>query len=200
VLKGLVTVPFEVRDEGAAITVVGELLTRVEGLLLVTGSVKLEPESKRFRGRMTDQPFGIGAARVMRATGNGVLVVSAPAGRQFAAVELTEEGAYFREEVVYAFEESVMFENWRVPSDLGELDLVHLGGKGKVLLRLDGALRSHQVGANLPATVPLERLVGWFGNVMPRVMALAVDEGGKVVKGGAELSGEGFVLFTAPVS
>jgi uncharacterized protein (AIM24 family) len=200
VLKGPVTAPFEVREEGAAISVAGELLTRVEDLLLVTGAVKLEPELRRFRGQGTNQSFGEGGARLMRATGRGVLVVGAKEGQRFTAIDLEDEGAYFREEVVYAFEQSVTFENWLLSSEeVAGVALVNLWGKGKVLLRLEGALRAHQVRVDEPATVPLERLVGWFGNVTPRLVSLAVAESGSVVKGGAELSGEGFVLFTAPM-
>lgn len=201
VLKGAVAGPFEVRHEGVAIVVNGELLSRVDGLLLVSGAVKYEPEMKRFRGRTTDQAFGEGERRMTRATGKGVMIVGAPEKQRFVSVDLAEESAYFREEVVFAFEEAVMFENGRIPSEVtGDMDLVHLRGKGKVLVRIPGALRAHQVRMDEPVTVPLERLVGWFGNVTPKLLTLAVEESGAVVKGGAELSGEGYVLFAVPTA
>ncbi len=63
--------------------------------------------------------------------------------RVFQAVDLGDESAYFRDECVFAFEEPVMFENGRVPSEVApDLDLVHLRGNGKVLLSLAGPLRS----------------------------------------------------------
>lgn len=201
VFTGAVGAPFEVRPEGAAaVSVQGELLTRVDGLVLVSGAVQFEPELKRFRGRMTDQPFGTGAARMMRAVGQGVLLVQAGgAERRFVAVDLADESAYFRDEVVYAFEEAVVFENGRVPSEnAGDLDLVHLRGKGKVLLQLEGVLRTHPVRLDMPVTVPLRRLVGWFGNVTPKVHALAFEENGQLIMGGAELTGEGHVLLSVP--
>lgn len=197
--SGAVAPPFELRPEGVAITVDGELLTRIDGLVMVTGAVKYEPELKRFRGRTTEQAFGEGSERMLRANGRGVMVVAAPEKHRFVAVELAEESAYFREEVVYAFEEPLMFENGRVPSETtGDLDLVHLRGKGKILLQLQGALRTHQVRMDDPVTVPMKRLVGWFGNVTPKLVPLALEESGKLVKGGAELSGEGFVLLSVP--
>lgn len=198
-LKGAVAAPFEVRSEGALVAIDGEILTRIEGMLFVTGAVKFEPEMKRFRGRTTDQTFGEGDGRMTRASGRGVLLVGTSEKLRFVTVDLAEESAYFREEVIYAFEEAVMFENGRVPSETtGDLDLVHLRGKGKVLLKLDGSLRARQVRMDEPATVPLARLVGWFGNVTPKLVTLAVEESGKLVKGGAELSGEGWVLFSVP--
>ena len=134
------------------------------------------------------------------ALGRAVLVVTAETGAMFQAVDLADESAYFREDRVYAFEEAVMFENGRVPSEeTGDLDLVHLRGKGKVLLKLDGALRTQRVRMDEPVTVPLERLVGWFGNVSPRLTVLAQEEAGGVLQAGAELSGEGFVLVAVPL-
>ncbi|MBX5480230.1 MAG: tetratricopeptide repeat protein [Myxococcaceae bacterium] len=199
VLHGAVAAPFEVRPEGVAIAVDGELLTRLENLLFVSGAVRFEPELKRFRGRTTDQGFGEGDARMTRAKGRGVMLVAAPKQQRFVTVDLSDESAYFREEVVFAFEEAVMFENGRVPSEAtGDLDLVHLRGKGKVLLRLDGNLRARQVRMDEPVTVPRARLVGWFGNLTPRLVTLAQEEGGRLVNGGAELSGEGWVLFSLP--
>jgi uncharacterized protein (AIM24 family) len=198
-LKGPPLPPFELKPEGVAITVAGELLTRVDGLLYTVGQVRFHPELKRFRGRSTDQPFGFERARMMRASGRAVLVVAPGKDVRFQAVDLADESAYFREEAVFAFEEAVMFENGRVPSEAtGDLDLVHLRGKGKVLLHLDGVLRSQRVRMDEPVTVPLNRLVGWYGNLSPRLVTQAAEETGVVVHAGAELSGEGFVLVSAP--
>ncbi len=200
VLRGAVVAPFEVRDGGAAISVDRELITRIDGLLLSTGQVQFEPELKRFRGRSTEQAFGEGAARMMRAAGQGVLVMSVPEKQAFVALDLAGESAYFREDLVFAFEEPVTFENGRIPSEVtGDLDLVHLRGNGQVLLRLVGSLRSHQIRMEQPSTVPLGRLVGWYGNLTPSLVPIAHEESGALVAGGVELSGEGFVLFSAAI-
>ncbi|MGA9521821.1 MAG: tetratricopeptide repeat protein [Myxococcaceae bacterium] len=200
VLRAAVVAPFEIRDGSVAISVGHELMTRIDGLLLSTGQVQFEPELKRFRGRSTEQPFGEGLVRMMRATGHGVLVLSAPEKQVFVALELAGESAYFREDHVFAFEEPVAFENGRVPSEeIGDLDLVHLRGNGQVLLKLPGALRSHQIRMDQPSTVPLARLVGWYGNLTPRLVSIAHEESGALVAGGVELSGEGFVLFSATI-
>lgn len=93
-----------------------------------------------------------------------------------------------------------MFENGRVPSDIApDLDLVHLRGQGKVLLSLPGPLRSVQVRAEEPVTVPLTHLVGWQGNLAPRVVPLLKSPSGEVLRPGVELSGEGFALIALGV-
>lgn len=192
--------PFMVGASGFSARVEGELLTRLDGLVAFTGQIAFNPEMKRFRGRTTDKPFGEGSARVVRATGRGVLFIE-PAGRRtFQAVDLGDESAYFRDECVFAFEEPVMFENGRVPSEVApDLDLVHLRGNGKVLLNLAGPLRSVRVTMEAPVTVPLTYLVGWQGNLTPRVVSLLQAPGGEVLKTAAELSGEGFALICLPV-
>jgi uncharacterized protein (AIM24 family) len=187
--------PFAVNDDSVLVTVRGELLVRTAGMIGFTGSLDFRPEFKRFRGRVTDRPFGEGSERVQRVLGTGAAWV-AREGRRFLAVSLGDEGAYLREPMVFGFEEQVNFENGRVPSDVApDLDLVHLAGVGQVLLSLPGALRSLEVRADASVTVPLEHWVGWQGQIAPRVLAMPWDH----PRGGAalavELTGEGFALL-----
>jgi uncharacterized protein (AIM24 family) len=172
----------------------------MEGLVAFTGQLSFKPEMKRFRGRTTDKPFGEGPARVVRAMGRGMLFIEPGEQITFQALDLGDESAYFRDESVFAFEEPVMFENGRVPSEVApDLDLVHLRGNGKVLLSLAGPLRSVVVTMDAAATVPLTHLVGWQGNLTPRVVSLLQGAGGESLKTAVELSGEGFALICLPV-
>ncbi len=127
--------PFRVGRGSFSVLVKGELLTRLEGLVAFSGQLQFEPELKRFRGRTSEQPFGEGARQLVRATGEGVLFIESAEGRSFLAVELGEEGAYLREEFLFAFEEAVTFENGKVPSDVApdlELVLPARAGEGAV--------------------------------------------------------------------
>ena len=71
-----------------------------------------------------------------------------------------------------------------------DLELVHLRGRGKVLLQLPGPLRSVGVAAGRPVVVPLAHLVGWHGELSPRVVAF----GGRTAAG-VELTGQGYALL-----
>jgi len=192
--------PFQALPEVAAVVVRDELLTRLTALVTLSGSLSLTPEHKRSRGRATEKPFGEGDRQLFRARGQGVITVDAR-GHTFLPVDLADEPAYFREEVVFAFEEPVMFENGRLNAQaMPDLDLVHLRGKGQVLLQLQGPLRSIQVAADRPVTLPLNYLVGWYGNLAPRLVPLGIESPGKAPsRAGVELSGEGFALFAVPV-
>jgi uncharacterized protein (AIM24 family) len=198
--NGLSPSRFSVGPAGFSAVVEGELLTRLEGMVAFSGQLTFQPEMKRFRGRTTDKPFGDGTLRMVRASGRGMLFIEPAERHVFQAVDLGEESAYFRDECVFAFEEPVMYENGRVPSEVApDLDLVHLRGNGKVLLSLPGPLRSVPVRMDAPVTVPLKHLVGWQGNLTPRVVSLLQGPEGEPLRTGVELSGEGFALICLPV-
>ncbi len=192
--------PFEIRSDVVLISVGGEMLTRLSGLIAYAGAVEFKPERKRFRGRLTDRGFGEGPEQVMRAKGSGTLILE-PKKRNFLAIDVGGESAYFREDVVYAFEGALAFENGRLPSEMTpDLDLAYLRGNGQVLLCCGGPVRSLEVSPARSVAVPLDDLVGWYGNLTPRISILAFDENGKVIRAGVELSGTGFVLFSSPLS
>lgn len=197
-----ITVPtgeagFSIGPTEVVVHVAGEMLTRLDGLVASWGSMAVRPELKRFRGKATDKPFGEGARRMLRATGHGRFVISRET-RQFTALELGDEPAYFREEVLFSFEESLLFENGRVPSRSGaDLHLVHLRGHGRLLLSTHGRPRSAEVVKGEPLRIPMDQLVGWHGpNIQPRLVPIC-DEAPELGVA-LELSGEGRALVDSP--
>ncbi|HVI95923.1 MAG TPA: hypothetical protein VM753_18050, partial [Anaeromyxobacter sp.] len=126
-----------------------------------------------------------------RASGEGLLLYRA-AGRRLSALDLGADGAYLREEAVFGFGGGIAFENGRVPSPAAELNLVHLRGRGPLLLATAGEPVAVDVSPEAPLRVPLRALVGWVGALTPRVTSL-LEEGGD---GGAavELIGDGRAL------
>ncbi len=188
---------FAIGPSEVMIHVHGEVLTRLDGLVASWGSVGMKPELKRFRGKATDKPFGDGARRMLRAAGEGRFVVSRE-GRHFTALELGDEPAYFREEVLFAFEESILFENGRVPSKGGtDLHLVHLRGRGKLLLVTHGMPKAVEVLRGEPLRIPMDQLVGWHGPlIQPRLVPI-VEEAPELGVA-LELAGEGRALIDVP--
>ena len=188
---------FAIGPSEVLIQVHGEVLTRLDGLVASWGSVSLKPELKRFRGKATDKPFGDGPRRMLRAVGEGRFVV-AREGRTFTAMELGDEPAYFREEGLFAFEESILFENGRVPSKGGaDLHLVHLRGRGKLLIVTHGVPRSVDVQRGEALRIPMDQLVGWHGPlIQPRLVPM-VEEAPELGVA-LELAGEGRALIDVP--
>lgn len=189
--------PFEVFSDTVVLRVRHELLTRLEGLVSVSGSLHYLPEVKRFRGKATEKAFGDGERRMVRVTGKAALVVD-PKGKIFLPVELNDESAYFIEEAVFAFEETLVFENGRVPSKIApDLHLIHLRGKGRVLLAVPGRVRATAVGPTASCAVPVGALVGWHGTLTPKIVGLPEERDGAMMIAAVELAGEGWALLTA---
>jgi hypothetical protein len=188
---------FVIGSSEVLIHVKGELLTRLDGLVASWGATTMRPELKRFRGKATDKPFGDGARRMLRASGEGRFVI-AREGRHFTALELGDEPAYFREEVLFAFEETILFENGRVPSKGGtDLHLVHLRGRGRLLLVSQGVPKAVDVLRGEPLRIPMDQLVGWHGPlIQPRLVPI-VEEAPELGVA-LELAGEGRALIDVP--
>lgn len=188
---------FAVEGRVLAVAVRRQTFARLDGLFAVRGEVALAPELKRFRGKPTDKPFGEGPERMHRATGEGTLLYRT-GGRVFTAVDLGGDAGYFREEAVFALEDQVVFENGRVPAKQGrDLNLVHLRGRGKFLLRTVGEPLSLELTAAAPLRIPADALVGWTGALTPRMVPLAGEDGTPEAVEGAsvvELTGDGRVL------
>jgi len=188
---------FAIGPSEVLIHVRGDMLTRLDGLVASWGSVTMKTELKRFRGKATDKPFGEGPRRMLRASGEGRYVI-AREGRCFTALELDDEAAYFREEVLFAFEESILFENGRVPSKSGaDLHLVHLRGRGRLLLVSHGVPQAVEVHKGEALRIPMDQLVGWHGPlIQPRLVSM-VEEAPELGVA-LELAGEGRALLDVP--
>ena len=184
--------PFHVGPHGLAVSVNGQMLTRMTNLVAIVGSVTAQPEHKRSRGKATEASFGDGPNQMQRLMGHGVVHLEMGSAR-FHALDLNDDSAYLREERVFGFEETIGFEHGRLAEDDGKLhlDLVHLSGDGRVLLQLNGAMKSLAVPPGEPMVVPLQRLVGWFGRVSPRLTGFAGQ-------GAVELTGDGYALLVTP--
>jgi hypothetical protein len=132
------------------VAVRGELVCRLDGLFAVRGAVTARPEVKRFRGKLTEKPFGAARERMNRVAGEGALFFRT-GGWVFTVVDLAGDAGYFREEAVFALEEAVVFENGRVPSRHSrDLDLVHLRGRGRLLLRTVAAPVAIEISGSEP--------------------------------------------------
>lgn len=182
--------PFGIGPDGAAIHFETEIRTRLDGLVAVRGVAAWTPVQKRFRGAEIARPFGHGARQFWRATGGGSLLFAAR-DRVFTAL-LLEQETWIVEDRLLSFEESLSWENGRLPGQATDLHLVRLTGNGRILLATDRPVRAERVGGGC-LSLPTSGLVGWKGALAPRLVA---GEEGPAVPW-IELSGTGIVLLLA---
>jgi uncharacterized protein (AIM24 family) len=85
-----------------------------------------------------------------------------------------------------------------VPSKAGtDLHLVHLRGRGRLLLVTVGAPQSIEVLRGEPLRIPMDQLIGWHGPlIQPRLVPI-VEEAPEMGVA-LELAGEGRALIDVP--
>jgi uncharacterized protein (AIM24 family) len=188
--------PFALCEGGMLVVrVEGKLPTRTLGAVASTGTLEFEPMQRRVRGQATDEPFGEGAEAMFRAVGKGVMVV-APRGAQFSLLSLAEDIVYVREPSLFAFEETLTWENGRVPGGAPDdaMRVVQFRGNGRVVMRIARPVYTLKIEPESPLFVEQTTLAGWIGRVVPRVMHGPNGEPTPYI----ECSGEGVVIIEEP--
>ncbi len=170
----------------------GRMMSRTEGVVVSGGDLAYEPATRRVRGEATSEPFGSDGRPLFIVSGKGHLV-AAPAGGHFTAVMLDDDILYLREDLVYAFDESLRWENGNVPGSAAAIRMVQLRGSGAVAFRSAQPLLSVKLAPERVLYVDADSLAGWIGRVVPRVVAPAA--GGKASAPFVECSGEGVILL-----
>ena len=184
--------PFEIAPGGALIMrVTDKLMTRLEGVHVTGGDLTYEPATRRSRGHQTADRFDYGGTPLYTVSGDGYLV-AAPGKRQFAAVLLDDDILYLREDLVFAFEGSLRWENGNVPGLRGKLPVVQFRGDGALVLRTIRPLVRVKLTASGVLLVDAERVAGWIGRVIPRAVVPAKN--GPLGAMCIECTGEGIVL------
>jgi uncharacterized protein (AIM24 family) len=124
-------------------------------------------------------------------TGKGHLI-AAPLGGVFTAVTLDEDILYLREDLVFAFEAGLRWENGHVPGSAHSLHMVQFRGSGSVAFRTARPLLAIKLAPERVLYVDATALGGWIGRVVPRAVAPAA--GGRHSELFVECTGEGVVL------
>ena len=188
--------PFEVTASGALIIRLGaasgdRVLTRLDGVHVTGGDLAYEPATRRSRGHQTEDKFDYGGTQLHVVTGKGYLI-ALPGDRTFTAVALDDDIFYLREDLVFAFEASLRWENGNVPGLRGRLPVVQFRGDGIVALHTAKPLVRVKLPAQGVVFVDARRLAGWIGRVIPRAVVPPAD--GPMGEVCVECTGEGIVL------
>jgi uncharacterized protein (AIM24 family) len=186
--------PFEVSaGNSLIIRVRGRLFSRTEGVVVSGGELAYEAATKRIRGKITDEPFGTDARPMFIVSGHGHLV-ALPRGNVFTALQLADDILFVREDILFAFEECLGWENGHVPGATGKnkTPVVQLRGEGHVAIRTRRPPLTVKLAPEKVLYVDAGVLAGWIGRVVPRCVAPAA--GGDSSAPFDECSGEGVVL------
>ena len=183
---------FEIAANGALVVRVQErVLTRLDGIHVTGGELEFEPAMRRSRGHQTEDKFSYGGTQLHAVTGQGYLIAIA-GEKTFTAVSLDDDILYLREDIVFAFEATLRWENGNVPGLRGKLPVVQFRGDGAVAIRTGKPLVRVKLPAQGVLFVDATRLAGWIGRVIPR--AVVPPKHGPMGDVCVECTGEGVVL------
>jgi hypothetical protein len=168
------------------------MLTRLAGIHVTGGELEYEPAMRRSRGRETDEKFDFGGTRMHVVWGEGYLI-AVPGDQAFTAVTLDDDIFYLREDLVFAFESTLRWENGNVPGLRGKLPVVQFRGDGAIAIRTPQPLVRVKLPAQGVLLVAAMRLAGWIGRVIPRAVVPPTD--GPMGEVCVECTGEGVVLI-----
>lgn len=184
--------PFEISAGGVLIVRVREkMFSRTEGVDVTGGELDYEPAQRRSRGQSRTEPFATAGRALFQVTGQGHLL-AAPLGGQFTAVTLDDDIFYLREDLVFAFEPVLRWENGHVPGSRATIPMVQFRGTGAVAFRTERPLLSVKLAQDRVLYVDATALAGWIGRVVPRAVTPA--DGGPGSELFVECTGEGVVL------
>jgi hypothetical protein len=185
--------PLEVTAGGALVIRVNDrVLTRLDGIHVTGGELDYEPAMRRSRGHQTEEKFDFGGTRMHVVSGSGYLI-AVPGEKTFTAVSLDDDILYLREDLVFAFEATLRWENGNVPGLRGKLPVVQFRGDGAVAMRTAEPLLRVKLPAQGVLLVAAMRLAGWIGRVIPRAVVPPTD--GPMGEVCVECTGEGVVLI-----
>jgi hypothetical protein len=186
------TTPFSLEDGYLVADSPGRLFARLSTLAWVRGDMKFTAVKKRFEGESTKYPFGSGKQAMVLVEGSGQLNFSAHE-HGYHLHSQSEAPGYFMEGFVFAFSNVAFFENGRLPSEeKHDPPIFHLQGPAQIVLVFPGRMRIRKV-ENDKLLVDLDKLVGWSGNLAPRVVNISRPLPTALW---IELSGTGEVFYT----
>lgn len=179
---------FEIAGHGAlVIRVFDRLFTRLDGVHVTSGALAFEPTMRRRHGRQTTDRFGCSGASLQAVSGKGYLI-AVPGKRSFTALALDDDVLYLREDLVFAFEAALRWENGNIPGLHTSLPFVQFRGHGAVALLCERPLVRVKLPAEAVIAVSAANLAGWIGRVIPRAVRSTTPAAA------IECSGEGVIL------
>jgi uncharacterized protein (AIM24 family) len=167
------------------------MYARTEGVDVTGGDLTYEPATRRVRGAQTTELFTTGERQMYVVSGKGHLIAGTLGG-EFTSVQLDDDIFYLREDLVFAFEPSLKWENGHVPGSAAKIPMVQFRGSGAIAFRTPRPLMPVKLAPDSVLYVDANALAGWIGRVVPRAVSPAGTS--RLSELFVECTGEGVVL------
>ncbi|MBI5533394.1 MAG: tetratricopeptide repeat protein [Deltaproteobacteria bacterium] len=175
----------------------GVRLDLVRAMIGPTAGIQATPLFRRTRGRVEDLWLGSSTRPLSLVTEATRLVLQATRDRRLAPVLLDGDFVYVREDSLAGFDQSLSYENGRLPIGEGEAaNMVRVHGHGYVVLDMPAGFGAVEVTSSSSVVVRRDAILGWSGRLVPR--ALAAMEAPVELRECVAFSGDGCVWIEAP--
>jgi hypothetical protein len=152
----------------------GARLDLVRVMIGPTTGIKATPLFRRTRGRVEDLWLGSSTRPLSLVTEATQLVMQTTPERRLAPVQLDGDFVYVREDSLAGFDQSLSYENGRLPIGEGEAaNMVRVHGHGFVVLDLPAGFGAVEVPVSSSVLVRREAILGWSGRLVPRALSAA---------------------------
>ena len=177
---------------------------RLDSLRVVAGTTTTRLLRRRVRDAETSEVLGGIGSPIVSVAGPAQLALGARPTRSLMELDLEDEPATVREDLIVGFELGLRYESEKLALDVeggprkpqgDDGCTVRFSGPGHLFLDLAGTLAGVGCTQGRPLLVRRDWLVGWFGPLSPRALPTAESPGGQ--RGVIAFSGEGTVLVCA---
>jgi hypothetical protein len=181
---------------------------RLESMRVAVGTFSTRVLPRRTRGRDSAEVLGGVGSPLVAVSGDAQLVLGPRTGHQLVPLELDQDLAFVREDLLFGFDMRLAYENGRLSfEDASEgtgregdgVPVVQLRGTGALVLELLSDFSTLELtaegGKTRTAVVRREWVVGWIGRLLPRALPPAEAPAGQ--RGLVSFSGEGAVLLAS---
>ncbi len=166
---------------------------RLEALRAHTGGLETSVLERQTR-TPSPEPFGgLGSPMLRMKVSGPVLLGPRPAHRLVPIAIDDESSLFLREDMVFAFDLALTFENGRLTFGEGDsMPVAQFRGGASIVLELLDPLLALEVSAGRSVVVRRESLIGWTGRLLPRAVPMSEAPSGQ--RGLLGFSGEGAVF------
>ena len=158
------------------------------------GTMTTAVMQRKTRDKETDEVLGGLTSPLARIDGDAELVLGPRPAHHLVPLQLEDDLAFVREDLLLGFELTLAYESGRLSLDEADpMPILQLRGTGTIVLELLAGFTTIDATAGSQVLVRRDWIVGWIGRLIPRVVPAGEAPAGQ--RGLVGFRGEGTVML-----
>lgn len=167
---------------------------RLEAMRAAKGTLTTAVMQRKTRDKETDEVLGGLVSPIARVEGDAELVLGPRLAHHLVPLQLEDDIAFVREDLLLGFELTLGYESGRLSLDEAEpMPILQLRGTGTLVLELLAGFTTMDASQGRPVLVRRDFVVGWIGRLVPRAVPASDAPAGQ--RGLVAFRGDGTVLL-----